>query len=185
MDGEISAVHFPEAGNGEDAPDLFESVYKDLRRVAAQMIRHNGDAHTLQATALVHEAWMRLVKDGSRTWENRNHFFCAAAEAMRRILIDRARRKAAVKHGSGQAPLDIADLEVAAALPDAKILLMDEALERLKAEDAETAQVVTLKFFGGLTNEEIAAITKSSESTVRRQWNYAKLWLYNCVQKHL
>ena len=172
-------------GEKQASEDLLPVVYEELRRLASARMAREAAGQTLQPTALVHEAWMRLVKDGSRTWENRNHFFCAAAEAMRRILIDRARRKAAVKHGSGQAPLDIADLEVAAALPDAKILLMDEALERLKAEDAETAQVVTLKFFGGLTNEEIAAITKSSESTVRRQWNYAKLWLYNCVQKHL
>ena len=141
--------------------------------------------HTLQPTALVHEAWVRLIEDGSRTWENKGHFFSAASEAMRRILIERARRKCRLKHGSGQTLLDIADLDVAAALPDDKILLLDEALERLKAEDHETARVVTLKFFGGLTNAEIVEITGTSDSTVRRQWNYAKLWLYNCIRGQL
>jgi len=172
-------------GDKQASEDLLPLVYEELRQLATARMAREVAGQTLQPTALVHEAWVRLVEGGSRTWENRAHFFCAASEAMRRILIDRARRKSRIKHGSGQKLLDIADLDVAAALPDDKILLMDEALERLKAEDPETAQVVTLKFFGGLTNEEIVEITGTSDSTVRRQWNYAKLWLYNCIRKQL
>lgn len=141
--------------------------------------------HTLQPTALVHEAWIRLVEDGSRTWENRAHFFGAVSEAMRRILIDSARRKARIKHGGGKERINLDDLDLATALPDEKFLLMDEALERLRAEDPETAQVVILKFFGGLTIEEIVQCLGSSDRTVRRQWNYARAWLYNCITKHL
>jgi RNA polymerase sigma factor (TIGR02999 family) len=172
-------------GDKQASEELLPLVYEELRRLASARMARETAGQTLQPTALVHEAWVRLVEGGSRSWENRNHFFCAAAEAMRRILIERARRKSRIKHGSGQILLDIADLDVATALPDDKILLMDEALERLRAEDPETAQVVTLKFFGGLTNEEIVAITGTSDSTVRRQWNYAKLWLYNCIQKQI
>ena len=174
-------------GRGEKkaSEELLPLVYEELRRLAAIRMAREAAGQTLQPTALVHEAWVRLVEDGSRNWENRAHFFAAAAEAMRRILIERARRKARVKHGSGQIALDIAELDVAGALPDDKILLMDEALERLKAEDPETAQVVVLKFFGGLTNEEIVHITGTSDRTVRRQWNYAKAWLFNCIQKNL
>ena len=172
-------------GEKQASEDLLPLVYDELRRLAAARMAREAAGQTLQPTALVHEAWVRLVEDGSRTWENRTHFFSAAAEAMRRILIERARRKSCVKHGGGQRLLDIADLDVAAALPDDKILLMDEALERLKTEDPETARVVVLKFFGGLTNEEIVAITGTSDSTVRRQWNYAKLWLFNCIHKEL
>jgi RNA polymerase sigma factor (TIGR02999 family) len=169
-------------GEKQPAEELLPLVYEELRRLATARMAHEAAGHTLQPTALVHEAWMRMVEDGSRTWQNRTHFFCAAAEAMRRILIERARRKSRLKHGGGQNLLDLADLDVAAALPDDKILLMDEALERLKAEDPAAAQVVVLKFFGGLTNEEIVAITKTSDSTVRRQWRYARLWLYNCIR---
>ena len=173
------------SGGKQASEELLPLVYEELRRLAAVRLARESAGQTLQPTALVHEAWVRLVEDGSRTWENKAHFFCAAAEAMRRILIERARRKSRIKHGGGQTPLDIADVDVAAALPDDKILLIDEALERLKAEDPETAQVVVLKFFGGLTNEEIVHLTGTSDSTVRRQWNYAKLWLYNCVRKQL
>ena len=174
-------------GRGEKraSEELLPLVYEELRRLAAARMTREAAGQTLQPTALVHEAWVRLVEDGSRTWENRAHFFGAAAEAMRRILIERARRKSRIKHGSGQMLLDIADLDVAAVLPDDKILLLNEALERLRAEDPETARVVALKFFGGLTNEEIVEITGTSDSTVRRQWNYAKLWLYNCIRKQL
>lgn len=174
-------------GRGEKraSEELLPLVYEELRRLAAARMARETAGQTLQPTALVHEAWVRLVEDGSRTWENRAHFFCAAAEAMRRILIERARRKSRIKHGSGQKLLDVTDLDVAAALPDDKILLLDEALEQLKVEDPETAQVVCLKFFGGLTNEEIVGITGTSDSTVRRQWNYAKLWLYNCIRREL
>ena len=175
------------AGRGDRraSEELLPLVYDELRRLAAIRMARESAGHTLQPTALVHEAWVRMVEDGSRTWENRAHFFGAASEAMRRILIERARRKSRIKHGGGQQRVNIEDLDVADALPDDKILLMDEALGRLKAEDPETARVVVLKFFGGLSNEEIVEITGTSDRTVRRQWNYAKAWLFNCISKHL
>lgn len=126
-------------GESQASEKLLPLVYKELRKMAAARMFRESAGHTLQPTALVHEAWLRLVESGSQTWENRAHFFGAAAEAMRRILIERARRKACVRHGSGKIALDIAELDVAEALPDDKILLVDEALERLKAEDLETA----------------------------------------------
>ena len=172
-------------GQAQASEELLPLVYDELRRLAAARMAREMAGQTLQPTALVHEAWVRLVEDGSRTWENRAHFFAAAAEAMRRILIERARRRARLKHGGGQERLNLDDLDVAAALPDDKILLMDEALERLKAEDPETAKVVVLKFFGGLTNEEIVRILGTSDRTVRRQWTYAKAWLYHCITQQL
>ncbi|HLP75504.1 MAG TPA: ECF-type sigma factor, partial [Candidatus Paceibacterota bacterium] len=155
--------------------------YQELRRLAAARMAQEAAGHTLQPTALVHEAWLRLVGDGDRSWQNRAHFFGAAAEAMRRILIERARRKSRLKRGSGQAPLDIAELEIAAALPDDKILLVNEALEKLKAEDPDAARIVVMKFFGGLNNEEVAEVLGVNERTVRRQWTFAKTWLYDCI----
>lgn len=174
-----------EKGDKQASEELLPLVYDELRRLAAARMAREAAGQTLQPTALVHEAWVRLVDDGSQTWENRAHFFGAASEAMRRILIERARRKARLKRGGGQERVDMEDLDVAQALPDEKLLLVDEALERLKAEDPETAQVVTLKFFGGLTNEEIVQVTGTSDRTVRRQWTYAKAWLFNDISKHL
>ncbi len=170
-------------GERQASEELLPLVYEELRKLAAARMARESAGHTLQPTALVHEAWMRLVQDGSRTWENRAHFFGAAAEAMRRILIEKARRRARLKHGGGQERIELGNLDVAAAMPDEKILLMDEALEKLKVEDPEAAKVVVLKFFGGLTNDEIVPILGSSDRTVRRQWNFAKAWLYDCITK--
>lgn len=169
-------------GERQASADLLPLVYEELRRLAGARMARETAGQTLQPTALVHEAWLRLVGDADRNWENRAHFFGAAAEAMRRILIESARRKSRLKHGGGQVRLDIDELELAAITPDDKLLLIDEALERLQSEDPETARVVVLKFFGGLTNEEIAAITGTSDRTVRRQWNYAKAWLFKHIQ---
>jgi RNA polymerase sigma factor (TIGR02999 family) len=172
--------------NDESAREkLLPLVYQELRQLAAAKMAREAAGHTLQPTALVHEAWLRLNRGASMAWESRAHFFAAASEAMRRILIERARHKASIRHGGGQERLNIEDMDVAETLPDEKILLVDEALERLKAEDPETAQVVVLKFFGGLTNQEIVEITGTSDRTVRRQWIYAKTWLFNCISKHL
>ena len=174
-------------GRGEKqvSEELLPLVYDELRKLAAIRMAREAHGQTLQPTALVHEAWVRMVEDGSRTWENRAHFFGAASEAMRRILIERARRKARLKHGGGQERVNIEDFDVAESLPDDTILLVDEALERLKAGNPEVARVVVLKFFGGLTNEEIVEITGTSVRTVKRQWNYAKAWLFNSMAKHL
>ena len=168
-------------GERKASEELLPLVYEELRKLAAAKLARESAAHTLQPTALVHEAWVRLVEDGSRTWENRAHFFGAAAEAMRRILVDKARRRARMKHGGGYERVDLEHVDIAAALPDEKILLLDEALEKLKLEDPDAARIVVLKFFGGLTNEEIVQMLGSSDRTVRRQWSYAKAWLYDCI----
>jgi RNA polymerase sigma factor (TIGR02999 family) len=170
-------------GDAFASGELMPLVYEELRRLAAIHMGREPAGQTLQPTALVHEAWMRLAENHSTTWENRGHFFAAAAEAMRRIMIERARRRARHKHGGGRERVDIDHLELAAVLPDDKTLLVDEALEQLKEKDPETARVVLLKFFGGLTNEEIVEVTGASERTVRRQWNYAKAWLYKRMQQ--
>jgi RNA polymerase sigma factor (TIGR02999 family) len=144
---------------------------------------HEMSGHTLQPTALVHEAWLRLVKDGDRTWQNRGHFFGAAAEAMRRILIERARHRSRIKHGGGQVRLNIADLELAETTPDDKILLVDEALAQLKVEDPELERIVVLRFFGGLSNEEIAESLGLAKRTLDRQWAYARAWLFRYISE--
>jgi RNA polymerase sigma factor (TIGR02999 family) len=181
--GEVTLI-LQAIGRGEKhtSEDLIPLVYNELRRLAALRLANEAAGQTLQPTALVHEAWIRLVESNAQQWENRAHFFAAAAEAMRRILIDRARRKFRLKHGGGQERVNIEKIDLADSLPDERILLVDEALERLKAEDPETAQIVVLKFFGGLTNEEIVSITGKSDRTIRRQWEYAKAWLFKCIQ---
>jgi RNA polymerase sigma factor (TIGR02999 family) len=164
-------------GERQASEDLLPLVYQELRRLAAAKMAREMEGQTLQATELVHEAWLRLTGNEGQNWENRTHFLGAAAEAMRRILVDRARHKSALKHGGGQQRLDIEKLDLAATTPDDKVLLIDEALKRLRAEDAEKATIVTLKFFGGLTNQEIAEHLKIGERTVERQWAFAKAWL--------
>ena len=145
-------------GRGESlaSEELLPLVYDELRQLAAARMAHESAGQTLQPTALVHEAWLRLVTEGDRTWQNRAHFFRAAAQAMRRILVDRARHKSSIKCGGGQERLNIEDLDLAAATHDDKILLIDDGLARLEAEDPSSARVITLKFFGGLTNKEVA-----------------------------
>ena len=156
---------------------LLPLVYNELRRLAAARMAQEAAGQTLQPTALVHEAWLRLVGEGDRTWQNRAHFFGAAAEAMRRILIERARRKARVKRGGGQVALNIEDFELAAATPDERVLLIEESLQRLESQEPKLARVVTLKFFGGLTNQEVAETLGVTERTVFNHWAYARAWL--------
>lgn len=161
---------------------LLPLVYDELRRLAAARMARESSAQTLQPTALVHEAWLRLVADRERTWQNRAHFFGAAAEAMRRILIENARRRSRLKHGGGQARFSVEDLELAEAPLDESILLINEALEHLEAQDAGLARLVALKFFGGLTTQEIAESLQLSERTADRQWAYAKAWLFRYIR---
>jgi RNA polymerase sigma factor (TIGR02999 family) len=169
-------------GDGQASNELLPLVYEELRRLATSRMAQEMSGQTLQPTALVHEAWLRLVGDGERNWQNRAHFFAAAAEAMRRILIETARRKSRLKRGGGQMRLDIEGLELAAATPDDRVLLIDDALEQLKAEDPERGRIVMLKFFGGLTNQEVAEILEVTERTVERQWAYAKAWLFQTIK---
>ena len=169
-------------GEGKAADELLPMVYEELRRLAAARMAHEAAGQTLQPTAVVHEAWLRLVSNGTRSWQNRAHFFGAAAEAMRRILIENARRKSRLKRGGGLARLDIDGLDLAAATPDDTILLIDEALEELRAEDPDKAQIVVLKFFAGLTNHEVADSLGIAERTVERQWAYARAWIYQRIR---
>ncbi len=156
---------------------LLTEVYAELRRLAAAKMSRELPGQTLQATALVHEAWLRL---GDANFQNRAHFFAAAAEAMRRILIDRARKRKAVRHGSGQVHVELdEELQIAApALQDDEILAVHEALDKLAAEDARKAELVKLHYFVGLTFAEAAEVLGISEPTAKRDWAYARAWLH-------
>jgi RNA polymerase sigma factor (TIGR02999 family) len=172
-------------GESRASEDLLPLIYDELRRLATARMAGEAAGQTLQPTALVHEAWLRLVNEGGRTWKNRAHFFRAAAQAMRRILVDRARQKLSLKRGSGGEKVTIENMDLPAATIDDRVLLVDENLERLEAEDPESARVVTLKFFGGLTNKEVAKILGVTERSVERQWAYAKTCLFEMIQPEL
>jgi len=162
------------------AEELLPLVYDELRKLAAHKMAHEAPDHTLQPTALVHEAWLRLA--GSTHFDNRGHFFAAAAEAMRRILIDSARRKEAVKRGVGLQRVNLEDVDVAAKADDTTLLRLDEALEKLASEDPASAELVKLRFFAGLTTEQAAAALGISERTARRYWVFARAWLHDELQ---
>ena len=162
--------------------ELLPLVYDELRRHAAVRMAHEPVGQTLQPTALVHEAWLRLSKDEAQMWQNRAHFFGAAAEAMRRILIENARRKARLKRGGDQERLLLDDLALVETTPHEKILLINDALEQLEAEDPEKARIVLLKFFGGRTNQEVAEMLGVTERMVERHWAYAKAWLFERIR---
>jgi RNA polymerase sigma factor (TIGR02999 family) len=164
-------------GEAHASEELLPLVYEELRHLAAARMAQEASGQTLQPTALVHEAWLRLVGGGNQTWQNRAHFFGAAAEAMRRILIERARRKARLKRGGGQVPLNLDDFEIVSTTPDERVLMVDDALQQLESQDAKLARVVTLKFFGGLTNTEVAEVLGVTERTVLNHWAYARAWL--------
>jgi len=173
-------------GRGERrlSEDLLPVVYEELRRMAAARMAREAAGHTLQPTALVHEAWLRLVRDGERSWENRAHFFGAASEAMRRILVDCARGKSRLKRGNRPGRVAIDDLDIADASPDDGIVLIDEALGELETLDADRARVVLLKFFGGLTNDEVAEQMEIGKRSVERHWTFAKVWLFKWIRAH-
>jgi RNA polymerase sigma factor (TIGR02999 family) len=172
-------------GEAQPSDKLLPLVYDELRRLAAARMARESSGQTLQATALVHEAWLRLVKDTDRDWQNRSYFFAAAAEAMRRILVENARRKSRLRHGGGQQRLSLDDLEPAAAVPDDKLLLVNDALEELERENPQMAKVVLLKYFSSLTNKEVAEAMGISVSTVDRLWFSARRWLFKKLQASL
>jgi len=168
------------------AEELLPRVYEELRRLAAARMAHERSGHTLQPTALVHEVWLRLIAGGGeRNWKDQAYFFNAAAEAMRRVLIDHARRKSRLKHGGGQQRLDIDNFDLSAAGQDENVLLINEALEELERLNPERARVVVLKFFGGRTNKETAEAIGISERSVNRHWICARTWLFKRIQSHL
>jgi RNA polymerase sigma factor (TIGR02999 family) len=164
----------PHAGD-----ELMEAVYGELRQIARSKMQSEPPGHTLQATALVHEAWLRL---GDGNFNDRPHFFAAAAEAMRRILVERARRKGRVKHGAGAEHCDIGDVEIVAPVADAgELLAVNEALDQLARHDARKAELVKLRYFAGLTFEEAAEALGISVPTAKRDWAYARAWLFHAV----
>jgi len=163
--------------------ELLPLVYDELRNLAAEGMSREGPGHTLQATALVHEAWLRLTDDGEQHWNDRSHFFRAAAQAMRRILVDRARSKASLKRGAKCETIDIHGLSIADATLDERVLLVDEVLDRLEQEDPDSVRVISLKFFGGLTNKEIAQMEGVGERSVERQWAFAKARLFQMIRE--
>ena len=179
---------------GEGKPvsgDLLPLIYDELRSLAARKLMKGHPQQTIQATALVHEAWMRLGGDEEKSWNDRAHFFRTAALAMRNILVDRARRKARREGAGSSAPrrgganaeyIQIDELPVAVRSQDERVLLVNEVLERLETEHPERAQVVSLKFFGGLTNKEIAAMNGVTERTIERYWAFAKARLYELIR---
>ena len=165
------------------ADNLLALLYDELRTLAAQKMARETPGHTLQPTALVHEAWLRLGGDQQACWQNRAHFFGAAAEAMRRILIDRARRRQALRRGAGEEPLDIQDLDLAAPLEsDDQLLAVSEALDKLAVEDPPKAQLVKLRYFAGLTLTESARTLGISEPMAKRWWTFSRAWLFNEIR---
>lgn len=167
-----------EQGGPEAAGRLLPIVYEELRKLAARKLAREGPNQTLQATALVHEAWLRLGGDPKSQWQDRLHFFAAAAESIRRILIDNARRKKALRHGGGWVRIELDGLDLAAGMEDEQLLAVHEALDRLAAHDALKAELVKLRFFAGFTLEESAKILGLSLATAKRHWTYARAWLY-------
>ncbi len=174
-----------ERGEANAAADLLAVVYDELRRLAAAKMARESAGHTLQPTALVHEVWLRLGGDQQPAWANRAHFFGAAAESMRRILIENARRKRAVRHGGELAKVSASEtgFDVAAAESDDELLLVNEALDLLAAHDARKAELVKQKYFVGLTLEEAADVLGISPRTAKRDWAYAQAWLFEAVQR--
>jgi RNA polymerase sigma factor (TIGR02999 family) len=178
----LSAI---EGGEQQAAEQLLPLVYDELRRLAASQLAREKPGQTLQATALVHEAYLRLVDtDLVRRWDSRGHFFAAAAEAMRRILVERARRRARLRHGGALRRLDLSETVVAdGPTEDDQILQLDEALDRLAAVRPQAAELVKLRFFSGLTAEEAAPMVGLSPRTARRLWAFARAWLRRDVER--
>ncbi len=172
-----------EQGDPTAADKLLDLLYEELRRLATSKMAREAPGHTLQPTALVHEAWLRLVGSNNPQFENRAHFFAAAAEAMRRILIDRARRKLRIRHGGGLERVDLDSQELAAPGPDEQLVAVHEALGNLAKTHPVEAEVVKLRYFVGMTNEETAQILDVSVATVKNYWTFARTWIFKEINK--
>jgi RNA polymerase sigma factor (TIGR02999 family) len=173
------------AGDKHAAEQLLPLVYEELRRLAAARMAQAPPGQTLQPTALVHEAWLRLVGGQQQLWNSRGHFFAAAAEAMRRILVERARRRSAEKHGGGLRRVDLDQVDIAEEANSDVLLALDEALTALAERDPTAAQLIKLRFFAGLPNVQAAELLGVPERTAKRAWAYARAWLYQELSKKL
>jgi RNA polymerase sigma factor (TIGR02999 family) len=171
-----------EHGDCKAAEELLPLVYDELRKLAASKMAHEPPGQTLQPTALVHEAWLRLSQQERSGWKNREQFYAIAAEVMRRILVDRARRRRTEKHGGDLQRVDLDGIEIAVPGNLELVLRVNEALDRLAAQDPEKAEVVKLRFFVGLENAQVAALLGVSEKTVQRHWAFAKAWLARAME---
>ena len=168
-------------GDAHAADQLLPLVYEELRRLAARKMARETPGQTLQPTALVHEAWLRLTGKENPRWNDRTHFFAAAAEAMRRILVDNARRKRTQRHGGGQQRVDLKDIGLPVTTDD-QVLAVNEALEKFAAVEPQKAELVKLRYFVGLTNEQAAEVLGVSLATIKRHWAYARAWLYEEIK---
>jgi RNA polymerase sigma factor (TIGR02999 family) len=176
----LSAI---EQGVPHAADQLLPLVYAELRKLAANRLAHEKPGQTLEATALVHEAYLRLVDvEKAQAWNSRGHFFAAAAEAMRRILVERARRKGRAKHGAGRRRVELSAVQVAIDMPAEQLLALDEALTRLGERDPQAARVVKLHCFAGLPMEQVAELLSVSSRTAYRDWAFAQTWLYREIR---
>src|ERR1039458_468569 len=171
-----------ERGEAQTSVELLPLVYDELRRLAAHKLSQERPGQTLQATSLVHEAWLRIEGSHDRQWDGKTHFFAAAAEAMRRILVENARRKQRLKHGGGCQRVEVDAVELACPLPDDELLALDEALTQLAKVDSAAAELVNLRFFTGLTPAEAAAHRGRSRRTAARAWVFARAWLFHRVR---
>ena len=168
-----------EQGDAQAADQLLPLVYEELRKLAASKMANEAAGNTLQPTALVHEAWLRLVGNDNPKFAGRAHFFAAAAEAMRRILIDRARHKRALRHGGGRVRVDVQQINLASPDTDDQLLAVNDALNKLAAQDPIEAELVKLRYFVGMTIEETAGLLNISPRTARNYWAHARTWLYH------
>lgn len=171
-----------EQGDPKAAEQLLDLVYEELRRLANYKLSREAPGHTLQPTALVHEAWLKLVGTGEQKFRNHGHFFAVASEAMRRILIDRARRRHTQRHGGQYERVVMEEAGLVAPAEDDQLLAVNEALEKLERQHPVQAQVVKLRYFGGMTNEEVAQALDLSLSTVKTYWAFARAWLFDAIR---
>jgi RNA polymerase sigma factor (TIGR02999 family) len=175
----LSAI---DQGEPKAADQLLPIVYDELRKLAAHKLSLLPPGQTLQATALVHEAYLKLIGSETEEWQNRRHFFAAAAEAMRHILIDRARRRLRIRHGANAEKVDLDEIQVSTPAKDEVLLELNDALDELFRRNALAAEIVKLRFFAGFSEEEIASALAISVRSVQRQWSYAKTWLFDRME---